>query len=130
MKKSVKYLISLLGIPVVSACPMAMYGCPHAEYTVRATVQDEAGEPIKGIEVSFGYQKDTTAANGRVVLSGSETFISEETLILRDIDGPENGSYLPKEEPIKFTQVKEGDGSWYQGAYEADVTVVMKQDKE
>ena len=53
-------------------------------------------------------------------------------LVFTDIDGSENGgdfetcekdlSKLPK------TQVKKGDGSWYQGEYE--VTAEVKLDKK
>ena len=46
-----------------------------------------------------------------------------------DVDGPENGGEYQKvvvEVPV--FQVKEGDGNWYQGAYEAgaDVTMMKK----
>lgn len=128
MKKSAKYLLALLGLPVVSGCPV-MYGCPHADYTIRGVVENEAGEPVKGIEVTCGYARDTTTANGRFVIRNEMPDISE-TVIARDVDGDENGRYLPKEQPIQLVQTKPGDGDWYEGAYEADVTIILKEDKD
>ena len=46
-----------------------------------------------------------------------------------DVDGPENGGEFQKVEiEVPVFKVKEGDGKWYQGAYEvgANVTMIKK----
>ena len=128
MKFNKKYLLALLGLPVVTACPV-MYGCPHADFSIKCEVVNDEGAPVEGIEVRYKYAKDTTGVDGKVLLQGSDVNVSmSESVILRDIDGEEHGKYLPKEAAVNFTQVKPGDGDWYMGEFESDVKVVMDKD--
>ena len=46
-------LLTVLGFgscDVVGGGMMCMYGQPHADFTVKGTVTDEEGEPVKGIK--------------------------------------------------------------------------------
>ena len=127
MKFNKKYLLALLGFPVVTGCP-AMYACPHADYSLKCEVVNEEGAPVEGIEVRCMSVKDTTGVDGKVHLQDETGYLPSNTVILRDIDGEEHGKYLPKEEQIHFTQVKPGDGDWYFGSFEADVKVVIEKE--
>lgn len=147
-------LSSLLGILGFQGCNIiqpSMYGCPSCDFTVKGTVTDEAGKPIKGIQVvvdgMFDYRKtDKTApsepyrefsdtlftdADGKVEVR--ENCISAPNVLeisLTDVDGETGGLF----ESARLTsesieQTKKGDGSWYNGAYEARFEAKMKRSR-
>jgi len=142
MKRSVKYLMTLLGFGAAASCSFISreeYGCPYVEYKVSGRVVDENGEPVKGIGVYptresnaaywdpqyAGDQADTTGVDGRFEIS-SIAHRQPEKLIVIDTDGLENGKYSDTEVAITPKQVKIGDGKWYDGSYEAtDIEVVV-----
>ena len=51
--------------------------------------------------------------------------------VIEDIDGEENGGNFVKQEIVgEVKQTKKGDGHWYDGAYESEISVKMeKSDK-
>jgi hypothetical protein len=47
---------------------------------------------------------------------------------LTDVDGEKNGSFEEKVlEGLQMTQVKKGDDSWYNGAYELKFEATLKK---
>jgi len=119
------------------------YGCPHADYRVIGTVKDANGSAIPGIEVlaafwevdgdnqSEGPVIDTqTTADGTFEVTLSEwPGFNQVKLVLNDIDGEQNGGqFKSAEASASFTQVKEGDGHWNEGSFEADAgDIVLKK---
>ena len=53
---------------------------------------------------------------------------SDVTVTLTDVDGEKNGSFEEKVmEGLQMTQVKKGDDSWYNGAYELKFEATLKK---
>ena len=53
---------------------------------------------------------------------------SDVTITLTDVDGEKNGSFEEQViEGLQMTQVKKGDGSWYNGAYELKFDATLKK---
>ena len=53
---------------------------------------------------------------------------SDVTVTLTDVDGEKNGSFEDKVmEGLQMTQVKKGDDSWYNGAYELKFEAKLKK---
>ena len=134
MKRATRYLLGLLGFGAMAASCIGRveYGTPHCDYRVSGKVVNEDGEPVAGIEVSDPYEfngvKDVTGADGKFSIE-SDGISYPDKLIVKDIDGEENGLYRDKEAPLgKFTQVKKGSG-WYSGFYEAqDVVITVEKE--
>lgn len=154
MKKFLKMLLGgLLTLLGFGACDivgggMVMYGQPHADFTVKGTVTDEEGKPVEGIRTvvdtyyrwtdgaGINYRQldytDTlyTDANGQVQRETSLFDKSSEIIItLTDMDGEDNGGLFEGQviEGLEMKQVKKGDGSWYNGAYELDFDATLKK---
>lgn len=143
-----KITLGMLGVVMVDSCvAKAEYGCPHADFEAKGVVTDEDGNGIQGIRVVISAKypdpiytgdpiTDTlwTKHNGEYVTG--ESYIDDDfaymdsvKLEFEDVDGQENGGEFHKvtiEVPV--FKVKEGDGNWYDGAYEAgaDVTMLKK----
>lgn len=135
--KICRWALGILGFAgTASSCdePVCMYGMPIMDYTISGKVQNEDGEPVKGIEVTTDDD-----CYGNVASSGADGTFSlksqhfpRETLTIqaRDVDGPENGEYLDKDQEVTLKQTAKGDGSWYEGAFEAkDVVIVLSEKK-
>lgn len=138
-------ILSLLGFSATSCenpkTIMCEYGCPNADYQVIGTVQDESGNPLKGIQVVtqdiYGdvasEYKDTvyTDAAGKFSTTPQNAFPGKQTVtvVFNDVDGPDNGGDFSSMsvEKAKYEKTKEGSGSWYDGAYTATVNAVMKK---
>ena len=138
-------LLSLLGF---SSCDivggMAMYGQPHADFTVKGTVSDEDGKPIEGIktvvdsyyewsdDAGYYYSQldytDTlyTDAQGKILLTGSVFDKGKVVVTLTDVDGEENGGHFDELvlDDLKVEKTEKGEG-WYNGAYEAEFKATM-----
>ena len=138
-----RFFLPLLGAGAVFSCIKVMYGCPHADFEAKGAVTDENGNGIKGIRVIVceepfdtdrNFYADTlwTGDNGEYGMTSE--FISprnEVFMKFEDIDGLDNGGeYETVEQPVQLVQVKEGDGSWYEGAYKAEANVTMTRKKE
>ena len=121
------------------------YGMPHANYKLLGDVKDAKGTPLKGICVVFvprgddteeSWENDTlyTDAKGHFEVASAhyswpgnhEDFL----FVAEDVNGAEDGSYLRQKvsgDDIKVSQVKDGDGNWYNGDYEVSTTITMQE---
>lgn len=148
-------ILALLGFAScekISGTARDEYGCPTMDYKVMGTVSDEAGEPVKGIRVTF-------RATESIADDGTPRFITEshltdgqgrydigeqrkqytwaEQLIVEDVDGEANGGLFVNDtidlERALYEnlgkQYKKGDG-WYQGGYEVNVDVTLKKEEK
>ena len=139
MKNVLQRLLSLLGFSAaLSACDnggtvVCMYGMPVMDYSVSGKVQDAAGTPIEGIEVT-----SESDYNGTTVLTSSDGSFTLEsrnfpgdsiTLMFNDIDGDKNGAYADKTQEVSLKQTEKSDDAWYSGKYEASGVVVTMEEK-
>lgn len=115
-----------------SPYPAPMYGSPYSDFSVKIKVTDENGTPIKGIEATekkYDPQKHYSDENGEINASYRDIIIP--TIFLNDIDGEANGgdfqSATLKHEDYELKQTKESDKAWYDGAFDANITVVLKK---
>lgn len=128
---------------------LCMYGEPHADFKTLGTVTDEDGKPIEGIRVAVTkhdhyenndnviydqndwYYHDTlyTDSKGEYLLQQSVFRAPQEvTVVFEDIDGEENGGEFESAEATpELKKVKEGDGNWYIGMFEAQADVTLKK---
>ena len=139
--KLFKITLGLLGVAMVDSCiGKAEYGCPHSDFEAKGIVTDEEGKGIQGIRVVVSAEypnpnyvggpiTDTlwTDHDGEYV-SRDDNFaiMSSVKLEFEDVDGAENGGEFQSvtlEVPV--FKVKDGDGNWYMGAYEAGANVTM-----
>lgn len=142
MRRFIYFLLALLGFGTI-ACDngsmedvVAEYGCPHINFSLKARVVDEAGKPIEGIEVQTKdndfYYGNFSDAEGNIDLTTGIWPDTNIDLVFTDVDGAENGGEFETLElniSDKVEKVKEGDGSWYQGDFAADlgdVTMTLK----
>lgn len=128
-----------------------MYGVPTMDYVVKGRVLDNNGKPVQGAQVVLlnssiditpdnmmednknvrSYLNDvadTTNANGEFRTKVSDVPFDTQRLIVRDIDGEKNGSFVSQMIDVKFTeadQVAKGEG-WYQGSREKDVDITVE----
>lgn len=159
--KVVKWLLGVLGFSsITTSCevvediirgPVAMYGCPSADYVFNVEVEDlESGNPIEGIRVSAierGVRDrwdeagniypepyiDTlavgvTSAEGMVTLSHNSFPRDKHEIVADDVDGEKNGDYASAavEVTVDSNDYKdEGENGWYQGTAINDVTLKL-----
>lgn len=135
-------ILSLLGF---ASCDNGLceYGTPTMDYKLGGTVSDEEGNPIEGIRVSFSLKTygsnptdvTTTDKYGRYEFpEKKEAEVWAEQLIVEDVDGETNGSFLSDtlnlEPDVLWSnrgkRYKKGDKHWYHGGYEVNVDVTMK----
>lgn len=145
MKRLIGFLFALLGFGVVG-CMRVEYGTPHVSFSLSARVVDEAGKPIEGIEarVASEYRDEGIPFENRTGVSnylGEIDAVSgtmwpgfDHGVIFLDPDGEANGGkFESKFVDISglITQTEEGSGSWYGGAFNAELgDVVMMLEEE
>ena len=143
MKRLLLFLLTLLGFSS-AGCEehfgVCEYGVPTASFSLKARVVDEAGNPIQGIEVRTkkgDYFEDRTGVSdylGNIDAHGSIWPGTQCEVVFEDIDGPLNGGEFETLEldiKDKVVQTEEGDGSWYNGGFAAelgDVTMTLKSE--
>ena len=138
MKRLLYILLGLLGLTSCESCfGAAESGAPHVNFSLKARVVDEAGNPIQGIEVRteeggrFEYNTGFSDYEGYIDASGGYFWpgVQNQKMQFIDVDGEANGGEF-ETLTVKIenlTQTEEGDGNWYDGAYTADMgTVTMK----
>lgn len=140
MKRLIYALMALLGFGMAGcdgidrAAPE--YGCPYVNFNLKARVVDEAGEPIPGIEVRLNNEWGKLAESdnlGEIDALGSTFPGNQYEIVFKDVDGEANGGEfetLVLDITDKVEQTAEGEGSWYEGDYKAelgDVTLTRKE---
>lgn len=131
---------------------VTVYGTPTVDYAVKGRVVDAKGKPIKGVQVmlvdegidvnnlpksSFWeervkQQSDTTDQEGNFALRISDRPWQQPRVMVRDIDGKQNGAYQDQIVEVTFSdeqQDKKDASAWYLGVKSAEVTVKMKNKK-
>ena len=129
-----------------------MYGVPTMNYMIRGQVKDADGRPVKnirvnmlerGMEVKEGeLQGDPervqqwleqsavkTDKNGNFVISNSGLPQEEVKLMVRDVDGQENGEYKSQLLEMKVQQAdvdRTGAGGWNQGTYNKEIEIKLE----
>lgn len=136
MKRLLYILLSLFGLTSCEHMFGAVeYGVPHVSFSLKARVVDEAGKPIQGIEVRTEdgpFESKTGFSDYQGYINARGGFwpgTEQRTVQFIDIDGELNGGeFETLTLDIKnVEQTDEGSGSWYEGAYTADMgTVTMK----
>lgn len=126
-------LLALLGFTTCDG-GADMYGCPHAKFTIKGKVINEAQIPIPQIQIRTAYTDspnyvDTlyTDSKGEFIYTKDNKYIS---LFFTDIDGNANGgNYAPDSTSVSFKDMKleGGDGDWYLGEATKEITIVLKE---
>ena len=142
MKQLIYLLLTLLGFgsagceEVIGTCE---YGVPHASFSLKARVIDEAGNPIQGIEVRTkrgDYFEDRIGVAdylGNIDAHATVWPGSQYEVVFEDIDGVLNGGEFETLEldiRDKVEQTKDGDGNWNEGSFSADLGDVTMKLKE
>ena len=142
MKRLIYLLLSLLGLPLASCENWGLvgeYGTPYVNFSVKARVVDEEGDPIKGIQAqivkSYVNSKAYSDEKGNILLRTNQLWdIDDVTLRFEDVDGPDNGGWFNTQEFIvdedDIVQTGKPKGDWHEGDFELNVgDVSMSQSK-
>ena len=155
MRRLLKKLLSVFGPSLIGALgftscdlpfiPRTEYGTPNCDFKVDITVQDEAGNPLKGIKVTPvlipGRKQDgseireelrtvTTDENGKATDKINFFGITHPIrVVFEDTDGDLNGGTFAKDSmDFAPVQTKQGDNHWYSGEYTISGTKKMKKE--
>lgn len=133
------YLMAMLfGLLGFSSCsddedePICMYGTPTADYIVKGTVTDEAGNPIMGINIypSGTLTPAKTDAEGRFK---TDNLSYGGPYIFVDPDGDANGGRFETDtlhyNDFKCTKVGESKHDWHMGVFELEAEVKLKKEE-
>ena len=116
----------------------AAYGTPTADYIFEGVVTDQAGNPIKGIEVQIDGSfemgtlrtlKHETAADGTYFTDIYKECGFVRSITYTDVDGEENGgefeSLTIKPDDMEKLKLRDGEG-WYGGVFKLTAEVKLK----
>ena len=129
-----------------------MYGVPTMNYQIRGQVKDANGKPVKGIRVNMlernmevngtELQGDpervkeyldntsvTTDRKGRFEITNSGIPQEQVRLLVRDVDGTENGEHLNKLVEMDVTPDnvdRTNAGGWNQGTFNKEVEIKLE----
>ena len=139
-------LLSMLGFGCSSSDDdmVVEYGTPHADYTLKGVVTDEAGTPVRNIKTSAKILGKTEAGaytgergtvqtdeTGRYELEYDGMARTDLKIVVEDIDGDANGGeFLNDTLDVDFhkaVKVGEGDNHWYGGKFEVTTDVKLKK---
>ena len=127
-----------------------MYGVPTMNFTLQGRVLNAEGQPVQGVQVVLVNQNidiepgrmeeqnpyvqeylqhsaDTTNAGGEFKVTARDMPVNVQRVIVRDIDGAENGSYEDQMFEVSFDdarQTREGNG-WDRGDKSKEITVTL-----
>lgn len=121
------------------------YGVPYADYLIKGSVTNEAGQPVRGIKTSLksvfdnenehyvlGLDSFETDYSGYYQLKYVGTKDRSLKLIVEDVDGEAHGGeFLSDTLDIDYenaVKMKEGS-NWYEGAYNITQHVTLKKKK-
>lgn len=139
LQRLTHYLMAMLfGLLGFSACSddeedemLVMYGTPTADYIVKGTVTDEAGNPIMGINIypSRTLTPAKTDAEGRFK---TDTLSYDGPYFFVDPDGDANGGRFETDtlyyNDFKSTKVGESKHAWHMGVFELEAEVKLKKE--
>ena len=131
------WLLCLIGFGSSVACSPGMvadeYGSPYASFEVKGKVTDQHGEPIPGIQVTCDamyIQPVYTESDGSYALHGDGFPREKIQVSFEDIDGEENGGlFAARSVSVETVHVKDGDGNWDFGVYEAEANAELSHDQ-
>jgi len=128
--KAIVTFLSMMGF--AAGCVRAEYGCPSADFKLTGTVKSEATQaPIKNIQISMGYDFDTTESDGNFELLAQMFPDSGDFFKLRieDIDSTENQLFQTLDTVVEFPSedFEGGDGDWYRGTNTQTITIFLKE---
>lgn len=131
------WLLCLIGFGSSVACSPGMvadeYGSPYASFEVKGKVTDHHGEPIPGIQVTCDamyIQPVYTESDGSYALHGDGFPREKIQVSFEDVDGEENGGlFAARSVSVETVHVKEGDGNWDFGVYEAEANAELSLDQ-
>ncbi len=129
-----------------------MYGVPQMDFQVKGRVTDTQGKPIKGMQVILVNQSvdispeylqednpyvqdyirtasDTTDAEGRFEAHTRDVPVETQRVLVRDIDGDQNGRYEDQVIEVRFTpedQTEPGQ-KWYQGQRTKEMNITVQK---
>lgn len=126
-------LLMLLGFSCSAG--VQEYGTPRATFQIKGRVVTDNQEGIPNIQLTgiFG-ENDTctvtkTETDGSFEMNFSYVPLTDLKITAEDVDGDENGSYLPAVQEIHLTEkdFRGGDGNWYAGEVEKEITISLKE---
>ena len=131
------WLLCLIGFGSSVACSPGMvadeYGSPYASFEVKGKVTDQHGEPIPGIQVTCDamyIQPVYTESDGSYALHGDGFPREKIQVSFEDVDGEENGGlFAARSVSVETVHIKEGDGNWDFGVYEAEANAELSLDQ-
>jgi putative lipoprotein (rSAM/lipoprotein system) len=113
------------------------YGSPYATFSFHGKVTDKAGKPVKDIQVEVRRQiypvtkePASTDASGRYSIRFQDDLFEDYQMIVSDIDGEANGSFLNDTVRVKVTKedyYEEGKSNWDYGSADKEVDIVLKE---
>lgn len=131
------WLLCLIGFGSSVACSPGMvadeYGSPYASFEVKGKVTDQQGNPIPGIQVTCDamyIQPVYTESDGSYALDGDGFPREKIQVSFEDVDGEENGGlFAARSVSVETVHVKDGDGNWDFGVYEAEANAALSLDQ-
>ena len=107
-----------------------MYGVPTMNFMIRGQVKDGElqGDP-KRVQQWLEQSAVKTDGNGNFVISNSGLPQEEVKLMVRDVDGQENGEYKNQVLEMKVNQAdvdRTGAGGWNQGTFNKEVEIKLE----
>lgn len=131
-------LAFLVGCSNIIGQNVAAYGMPHASFKARGTIKAaNTGEPIEGIEITISElddypETDTTFSDESGEYRCSTTIFSHEDslkLSFRDVDGAENGLFIPKDTVIHYrkSELTGASGDWYLGEISKEINITLEE---
>ena len=135
-----KILVGILALAGFSACaPKVEYGCPQANLKLKASIEDQDGNPVENTRLVFKDLKENRWLTDEVV-SGDGTTTINKHIIMHEMDILEGANvvYYGKDNPehegkfkddsvtVKAEKVEKGDGRWYKGTYEMNISLKLK----
>lgn len=112
------------------------YGTPHADFTVKGKVKDQADVGIKGIQVVVGeedrfYNSDTvrTDSEGNYMVTKGVFPLGTIKIVATDIDGEENGgTFAADSTAFSYTYSDfSGGKNWYEGKATKTIDFTLKK---
>jgi len=102
-KKSLIFIISGSATLILTACYGAMMQCEKM-VSQNLKIVDSDGKPIPGLEVSHPNDVTFTDENGNIIYDFcSEDKGASREIIIKDVDGDENGNFIDKSVSIELS---------------------------